>query len=464
MSLYVKECSSSNDSIFSSRNIGSELSKYKMPDKESDPRVIAELVKDELFLDGNARQNLATFCQTYLEKEVHELMDLSISKNMIDKDEYPQTAEIEKRCVQILADLWHTPDEARSIGTSTVGSSEACMLGGLAMYYRWREKRKKEGKDYSRPNLVTGPVQICWHKFARYWDIELREVPMEVDRFYMSPESMEKYIDENTIGVVTTLGLTFTGAYEPVEDICKALDEYEKKTGLNIDVHVDAASGGFLAPFCAQDIKWDFKLPRVKSISASGHKFGLAPLGCGWVLWRDIAELPENLIFHVNYLGGDMSVFQLNFSRPAGQIISQYYLLLRLGREGYTKIHENCYCAAQFLAKELEKMGIFELIYDGNPEKGIPAVTWKLKKDANVSFNLYDFADKLRSRGWQVPAYSLPANADSIVVQRVLVRQGVSLDMISLLVEDIKRTIDYFKTHQVVTNLTEKEATSFAHK
>ena len=464
MSLYVKECSSTNDSIFSSRNIGSELSKYKMPDKESDPRVIAELVKDELFLDGNARQNLATFCQTYLEKEVHELMDLSISKNMIDKDEYPQTAEIEKRCVQILADLWHTPDEARSIGTSTVGSSEACMLGGLAMYYRWREKRKKEGKDYSRPNLVTGPVQICWHKFARYWDIELREVPMEVDRFYMSPESMEKYIDENTIGVVTTLGLTFTGAYEPVEDICKALDEYEKKTGLNIDVHVDAASGGFLAPFCAKDIKWDFELPRVKSISASGHKFGLAPLGCGWVLWRDIAELPENLIFHVNYLGGDMSVFQLNFSRPAGQIISQYYLLLRLGREGYTKIHENCYCAAQFLAKELEKMGIFELIYDGNPEKGIPAVTWKLKKDANVSFNLYDFADKLRSRGWQVPAYSLPANADSIVVQRVLVRQGVSLDMISLLVEDIKRTIDYFKTHQVVTNLTEKEATSFAHK
>lgn len=464
MGLYVKDSNSSNDSIFSSRNIGSELSKYKMPKNESDPRVIAELIKDELFLDGNARQNLATFCQTYLEKEVHELMDLSISKNMIDKDEYPQTAEIEKRCVQILADLWHAPDETKSIGTSTVGSSEACMLGGLAMYYRWREKRKKEGKDYSRPNLVTGPVQICWHKFARYWDIELREVPMEVDRFYMSPESMEKYIDENTIGVVTTLGLTFTGAYEPVEAICKALDEYEKKTGLNIDVHVDGASGGFLAPFCAPDIKWDFKIPRVKSISASGHKFGLTPLGCGWVLWRDIADLPENLIFHVNYLGGDMSVFQLNFSRPAGQIISQYYLLLRLGREGYKKIHGNCYIAAQFLAKELEKIGIFELIYDGNPEKGIPAVTWKLKKDANVTFNLYDFADKLRSRGWQVPAYSLPAHAESIVVQRVLVRQGVSLDMISLLVDDIKRTIEYFKTHQVVTNLTEEEASSFAHK
>lgn len=464
MSLYVKDSNSSNDSIFSSRNIGNELSKYKIPNNESDPRVIAEMIKDELFLDGNARQNLATFCQTYVEKEVHELMDLSISKNMIDKDEYPQTAEIENRCVHILADLWNVPDETRSIGTSTVGSSEACMLGGLAMYYRWREKRKKEGKDYSRPNLVTGPVQICWHKFARYWDIELREIPMETDRFYMDPATMEKYIDENTIGVVATLGLTFTGAYEPVEELCKALDEYEKKTGHSVDMHVDAASGGFLAPFCAPDIKWDFRIPRVKSISTSGHKFGLAPLGCGWVLWRDIADLPENLIFHVNYLGGDMSVFQLNFSRPAGQIISQYYLLLRLGREGYKKIHGNCYTAAQFLAKELEKIGIFELIYDGNPEKGIPAVTWKLKKDANVTFNLYDFADKLRSRGWQVPAYSLPAHAESIVVQRVLVRQGVSLDMISLLVDDIKRTIEYFKTHQVVTNLTEKEATSFAHK
>lgn len=463
MSLYEKNKDSFNESIFSSHNIGSELSKYKMPEKESDPNVILELVKDELFLDGNARQNLATFCQTFLPKEVHELMDLSISKNMIDKDEYPQTAEIERRCVHILSQLWHSPDEAKSIGTSTVGSSEACMLGGLAMYHRWKAKRKKEGKDYNHPNMVTGPVQICWHKFARYWDIELREVPMEEDCLYMSPEHMEKYIDENTIGVVTTLGLTFTGAYEPVEDICKALDEYEKKTGLSIDVHVDGASGGFLAPFCAKDLKWDFTLPRVKSISASGHKFGLAPLGCGWVLWRDISDLPENLIFHVNYLGGDMSVFQLNFSRPAGQIISQYFLLLRLGVEGYTKIHQNCYHTAQYLASELNKLGIFEVLYDGNPEKGIPAVTWKLKKDAKVTFNLYDFADKLRSRGWQVPAYSLPAHADKIVVQRILVRQGVSLDMASLLIEDIKRTIEYFKTHEVVTNLTAKEGTAFSH-
>lgn len=463
MSIYKKNDIALNDSIFSNHNIDFELPMYKMPKYENDPKVILELVKDELFLDGNARQNLATFCQTYSEPEVRELMDLSISKNMIDKDEYPQTAELEKRCVHILGDLWNSPEGCNTIGTSTVGSSEACMLGGLAMYYRWRKKREAEGKDFSKPNLVCGPVQVCWEKFARYWDIELREVPMEDDRLYMSPESMKPYLDENTIGVVTTMGLTFTGKYEPVKDICDFLDNYEKETGLDIDVHVDGASGGFLAPFCAPDIIWDFRLPRVKSISASGHKFGLAPLGCGWVLWREQKDLPENLIFHVNYLGGDMSVFQLNFSRPAGQVISQYYLFLRLGKEGYRKIHSNCYKIANYLAEEINKFGIFEILYNGNPKEGIPALTWKLKKDVDVDFNLYDFADKLRSRGWQVPAYSLPKNAEDIVVQRILVRQGFSLDMAFLLIQDFKRTLDYFKNHRVVDNLTESEGKSFAH-
>lgn len=266
-----------------------------------------------------------------------------MNKNMIDKDEYPQTAEIENRIVSMLADLWNSPNELTSIGTSTVGSSEACMLGGLAMYHRWRMKRLAEDKDVSKPNLVTGPIQVVWEKFARYWDIELREIPMEEGRYYMDPDSMLEYIDENTIGMVTTLGLTFTGEYEPIEKLAHALDKLEEKTGLDIDMHIDAASGGFLAPFCSLKIKWDFRLPRVKSISTSGHKFGLAPLGCGFVVWRDEKDLPDDLIFHVNYLGGDMSVFQLNFSRPAGPIIAQYYQLLRLGFEGYKKIHMNCY-------------------------------------------------------------------------------------------------------------------------
>ncbi|MGI6721870.1 MAG: glutamate decarboxylase [Anaerovoracaceae bacterium] len=462
MAIY-QENENSEESIFSSHNIGHELPKYKMPQKENDPKIIKELIEDELFLDGNARQNLATFCQTYEDKAVHELMDISISKNMIDKDEYPQTAEIEERCVNIISHLWNSPEGMCPVGTSTVGSSEACMLGGMAMYHRWRAKRKAAGKDYQHPNLVSGPVQICWHKFARYWDIELREVPMTDDRFVMTPESMLPYIDENTIGVVTTLGTTFTGQYEPVKELSDALDELEERTGQSVEMHIDAASGGFLAPFCAPEIEWDFRLPRVKSISTSGHKFGLAPLGCGWILWREKKDLPENLVFHVNYLGGDMAVFQLNFSRPAGQVISQYFLFLRLGMEGYCKIHHNCYHAAAYLAGELEKLGIFDIIFDGDPKSGIPAVTWKLKKDAEVTFNLYDFADKLRSRGWQVPAYSLPADADDIVVQRVLVRQGVSRDLVALLFEDIKRTLKYFETHEVVTNLTAEEGTAFAH-
>ncbi|MGY3725623.1 glutamate decarboxylase [Granulicatella balaenopterae] len=461
MSVHKTNKVSENDSIFASEAIEFQLPKFEMPADENNADVVKELIKDELFLDGNARQNLATFCQTYHDPQVHELMDLSISKNMIDKDEYPQTAEIESRCVHMLAKLWNAPDDA--VGTSTVGSSEACMLGGMAMLYRWREQREKMGKDISKPNMVCGPVQVCWEKFARYWDVEIRQVPMEKDALYMTPEAMASYIDENTIGVVTTLGLTFTGKYEPVKALSDRLDQLQEETGLDVSIHVDGASGGFLAPFCAPDLEWDFRLARVKSISSSGHKFGLAPLGSGWVVWKHEADLPEKLIFHVNYLGGDMSVFQLNFSRPAGQVISQYYLFLRLGKEGYRKIHMNCYHTAQYLASELEKMDIFEILYNGDPNEGIPCVTWKLKEDSHVDFNLYDFAEKLRSRGWQVPAYSLPANVEDMIVQRVLVRRGVSLDMMSLLVEDIKRTIKYFETHAIVDHLTEEEVASFSH-
>ncbi len=452
-----------DDVLHMGRSTQFVLPKYHIPKKETDPNVIMELIQEELFLDGNARQNLATFCQTYEDPEIRKLMDMCIDKNMIDKDEYPQTAEIEERCVNILGSLWNAPEEGNCVGTSTVGSSEACMLAGMAMYWRWKEKRQKEGLPTDKPNIVTGPVQICWKKFARYWDIELREVPMEPDRQMMTPEVMLPYIDEYTIGVVTTLGLTFTGAYEPVEEICKALDRLEEKTGLDISIHVDGASGAMVAPFCAPELRWDFRNPRVLSISTSSRKFGLTPLGCGFVLWRHRDYLPDNLVFHVNYLGGDMSVFQLNFSRPAGQVICQYYQLLRLGIAGYRRIHMTCYQSAQYLAKEIAAMGPFEMLFDGDPEKGIPALTWKLKDDADVSFNLYDFADRLRTRGWQVPAYSLPEHAENIVVQRILVRQGFSLDMAELLIDDFNRTMDYFKHHRVYDNLTEKEAGGFHH-
>ena len=308
------------DEIFASSDVSVVLPKYVMPKTEQDPRHAYQMVADELMLDGNSRQNLATFCQTWLEPEVHALMDLTIDKNMVDKDEYPQTAELEERCVHMLSALWNSPATENSIGTSTTGSSEAAMLGGMALLRNWRARQEAAGRPSDKPNIITGPVQICWHKFTRYWDIEHREIPMEGDRLIMTPEEVLKRVDENTIGVVPTLGVTFTGDYEPVEEVSHALDKLQKETGLDIPIHVDGASGAFLAPFTAPHINWDFRLPRVKSINASGHKFGLAPLGVGWIVWRTKDDLPEELVFNVNYLGGNMPTFALNFSRPGGQI------------------------------------------------------------------------------------------------------------------------------------------------
>lgn len=452
------------DDVYASLELSASLPKTKFPKEERDPRNVFAAVRDELMLDGNSRQNLATFCQTWVDEEIRELMDLSIDKNMIDKDEYPQTAEIEARCVHMIADLWNSPDAENTLGCSTTGSSEAAMLGGLALKWQWRKKRAAAGKSTDKPNMICGPVQICWHKFARYFDVELREIPLEGDRLIMSPEEVLKRVDENTIGVVPTMGVTFTCQYEPVKAVHDALDQLQKETGLDIPIHVDGASGGFLAPFCAPDIEWDFRLPRVKSINTSGHKFGLAPLGAGWVVWREASDLPEELIFNVNYLGGNMPTFALNFSRPGGQIIAQYYNFLRLGHEGYAKIHNACYETAQYLSAEIAKLGPFEVIFDGDSQQGIPALAWKLKEGQGIGgYTLYDLADRLRSRGWQVPAYSMPAHREDLVVQRILVRHGVSRDLGSLLIDDLKRSLEYFEKHPVSNPLSAEEAGGFNH-
>jgi glutamate decarboxylase len=383
---------------------------------------------------------------------------------MIDKDEYPQSAEIESRCVNILADLWNSPAATNTMGCSTTGSSEAAMLGGMAMKWRWRAKMRAQGKPTDKPNLITGPVQICWHKFTRYWDVEHREIPLEGDRLLMTPEEVIKRCDENTIGVVPTLGVTFTCDFEPVKAVADALDKLEKDTGLDIPMHVDGASGAFLAPFCAPGLEWDFRIPRVKSINTSGHKFGLAPLGVGWVVWREAEDLPEDLVFNVNYLGGNMATFALNFSRPGGQIVCQYYNFLRLGMEGYRKIQSACYDTARYLSDEIASMGPFEIIYGGDPEGGIPALCWKLKEGVDTKgYNLFDLADRLRSRGWQVPAYALPSNCEDLVIQRILVRHGVSKDLGALLIEDMKRCIEYFHTHPITKSAGPEEASGFHH-
>jgi glutamate decarboxylase len=451
------------DSVYAGKDLLTALPSHRCPDDAMRAEDAFQAISDELLLDGNARQNLATFCQTWEEEQVHGLMDLCINKNLIDKDEYPQTAELERRCVQILAHLWNAPDGGESVGCSAIGSSEACMLGGMAAKWRWRAKRQAEHKPTDKPNMVCGPVQVVWHKFAKYWDVEMREIPMSPGKYCMDVEQMLAQVDENTIMVVPTFGVTYTGSYEPVLELSQALDKLAEDTGLDIDIHVDGASGAFLAPFCAPDVIWDFRIPRVKSISTSGHKFGLAPLGVGWILWRDAADLPDDLIFHVSYLGGDMPVFQINFSRPAGQIVAQYYNFIRLGRNGYRDIHNACYQTAKFLADEIVKLGPFEILCDGNPLTGIPSVAWRIREGEDPGYTLYDIADRLRVRGWQVPAYPLTGEVADISVQRILVRQGVSRDMAFLLLEDIKQALAHFDTHPVSVPMTKEESGGFSH-
>ncbi|MGO9985859.1 MAG: glutamate decarboxylase [Rhodomicrobium sp.] len=423
------------------------LPKYRMPEHSSSPQSIYNLVHDELLLDGNSRQNLATFCTTWSEPEARRLMGESIDKNMIDKDEYPQTAEIENRCVHMIADLWHAPGAGKTVGCSATGSSEACMLGGLALKWQWRKRRIAAGKSYAKPNFVCGPVQVCWEKFARYFDVEIRQAPLQGDALGLRPEDLLHYSDENTIGVIATLGVTFTGIYEPVAALALALDEIQRDHGLDVPIHVDAASGGFIAPFIQQELEWDFRIARVKSINASGHKYGLAPLGVGWVVWRDRAELPEELIFNVDYLGGDMPTFALNFSRPGGEVIAQYYNFLRLGRDGYTRIQQSCADTAQWLSGEIARLGPLELVYDG--KGALPLVCYKLKDDHNRGFTLYDLSERLRLRGWLIASYPLPAQRETIVVQRIVIRHGVSRDLAELLLDDLRHALDHLQANPV---------------
>jgi glutamate decarboxylase len=410
----------------------------ELPADEMAPDVAYQIIHDELMLDGNARLNVATFVSTWMEPQAQQLMADCLDKNMIDKDEYPQTAEIESRCVAMLSRLWHAPGGDKPVGCSTTGSSEAAMLGGLALKRLWQQRRAAAGKPADRPNLVMGiNVQVCWEKFANYWDVEMRLVPMEGDRFHLSAEEAVKLCDENTIGVVAILGSTFDGSYEPVEDICRALDAFQAESGIDVPVHVDGASGAFVAPFIDPQLVWDFQLPRVASINASGHKYGLVYPGVGWIVWRDSASLPPDLIFWVNYLGDDMPTFALNFSRPGAQVVAQYYNFLRLGFDGYRNVHSYARGVAVRLAGQIEKLGPFELITRGDE---LPVFAFKLRDDID-NFSVFDVSNALRGRGWQVPAYTFPKNREDLAALRVVVRRGFTHDLADMLIADLERQL-----------------------
>ncbi|MFB8228013.1 glutamate decarboxylase [Cellulosimicrobium sp. NPDC055967] len=418
-----------------------ELDKFKMPGGPSLPETAYQIVHDEAILDGNSRLNLATFVSTWMDDYALKLYSESADKNMIDKDEYPATAAIEDRCWRILADLWHVPDPTDTIGTSAIGSSEACMLGGLALKRLWQEKRRAEGKSTERPNLImSAAVQVVWEKFCNYWDVEPRYVPVTPDHLVLDGYNLEDYVDENTIGVVAILGQTFTGLYDPVEALAKKLDEIEAKTGLDVKIHVDGASGAMVAPFCQPDLVWDFQIDRVNSISTSGHKYGLVYPGVGWVVWRSTAVLPESMIFHVSYLGGDMPTLALNFSRPGAQVLLQYYQFLRLGREGYREVQQNSIDVATYLSSGIAEIGPFELMSKGDT---IPVFAWVLKDGYTDKWTLYDLADRLRMKGWLVPAYPMADDMADVVLQRIVVKVGLSRDLASALLADIRGEVTF---------------------
>jgi glutamate decarboxylase len=416
--------------------------KDALPADGMDPRVAYRLIHDELLLDGNSRQNLATFVTTFMDPEAELLFAETSDKNMIDKDEYPQTAEIEGRCVRMISALWNAPSQENATGTSTTGSSEAVMLGGLALKWRWRQRREAAGLPTDRPNLVMGiNVQVVWEKFCRYWDVEPRYAPIEEGRLQLDAPAALELVDENTIGVVAILGSTFDGSYEPVKAISDALDALAASGGPDVPMHVDGASGGFIAPFLDPDLEWDFRVPRVRSINASGHKYGLVYPGVGWVVWRTPDDLPDDLVFHVNYLGGDMPTFALNFSRPGAQVIAQYYNFIRLGFEGYREIQQACRDTAQYLAGSIAQLGPYDLLSDGSQ---LPVFFFRLKPEVS-HYTVYDVSAKMRERGWQVPAYSLPANLTDLSGLRVVVRNGFGRDMAELFLSDLARATRFLE-------------------
>jgi glutamate decarboxylase len=402
-----------------------------------------EMLSSELLLDGQARLNLATFVTTWMPSTAARLMAETADKNIVDKDEYPQTAEIEARCVNILADLWSSPEHEHATGCSTTGSSEAAMLAGMALKWRWRERMRAAGKPTDRPNLVMGSnVQVCWEKFCRYWEVEPRLVPMEGETYHLTADRAVAHCDENTIGVVAILGSTFDGSYEPISEIADALDALESERGLYVPLHVDAASGGFVAPFLAPELEWDFRIPRVQSINASGHKYGLVYPGVGWAVWRNQEALPRELVFNVNYLGGNMPTFSLNFSRPGSEVIAQYYMFMTLGRDGYRQMMENLREVARHISSGIAELGPYRLLSDGSD---LPVFAFALKPEVK-NYTVFDVSDRLRERGWLVPAYTFPENRQDLSVLRIVVRAGMHLEMADVLLEHLRDQTEFLES------------------
>ncbi|GFP82387.1 glutamate decarboxylase 1 [Phtheirospermum japonicum] len=463
LSRAVSQSDVSIHSTFASRYVRDSLPRFKIQENSIPKEAAYQIINDELMLDGNPRLNLASFVTTWMEPECDKLIMDAINKNYVDMDEYPVTTELQNRCVNMIAHLFNAPlgDGEAAVGVGTVGSSEAIMLAGLAFKRKWQNKMKELGKPYDKPNIVTGAnVQVCWEKFARYFEVELKEVKLRDGYYVMDPDEAAEMVDENTICVAAILGSTLNGEFEDVKRLNDLLVEKNKETGWDTPIHVDAASGGFIAPFLYPELEWDFRLPLVKSINVSGHKYGLVYAGIGWAIWRNKEDLPEELIFHINYLGADQPTFTLNFSKGSSQIIAQYYQLIRLGHEGYRNIMENCQENAMVLKTGLEKSGRFNIVSKDN---GVPLVAFSLKD--NSRHTEFEISDMLRRFGWIVPAYTMPPNAQHVTVLRVVIREDFSRTLAERLVIDIEKVMHELDTipARVTEKLTVAEAVEDHH-
>jgi glutamate decarboxylase len=420
--------------LFGNRFLTAEVPTKTFPDSGMSAVEAMRLVGEDLALEGDPARNLATFVTTWMEPEAQRLIAMNLHRNFIDHAEYPRTAEIEQRCIRMLADLFHAPGE--TTGARTQGSSEAIMLGGLSLKWNWRKRRKAEGGSTESPNLVFGgDVHVVWEKFCRYFDVEPRIVPLQPGKYTIGPEDVEPHVDENTIGVAAVLGTTFTGHKDDIGGINDLLLRIKSERGLDVPLHVDGASGGFVWPFLYPDTAWDFRLEQVRSINVSGHKFGLVYPGIGWLIFRETADLNRDLVFEENYLGKTDATFTLNFSTGSAMVLAQYYNLCRYGRAGYTYIMKNMQANARVLAEKLQAMGQFELIGDGDEQ--LPLVAFQLAE--KHSYNEFDIAWQLSAeRGWMVPAYTLPPDAQDVTIMRALVKETMSREHVDTLARDIE--------------------------
>ena len=428
--------------IFGSETMREPAPAQFIPEHMTPAETAYQIVKDETFPQTQPRLNLATFVTTYMDDYGTKLMNEAVGINYIDETEYPRVAVMCGRCINMVANMWNTPEQSEwKTGAVGIGSSEACMLGGVAAWLRWRERRKAEGKPYDKPNLVMSTAyQVVWEKFCQLWQIEMRTVPITHKHPTLDIEKAIGMCDENTICIVPIAGVTWTGMNDDIEGLNNALEEFNARTGYDIPIHVDAASGGFILPFLNPGKKWDFRLKWVYSISTSGHKYGLVYPGLGWVVWRDKKFLPKDMSFSVNYLGASITQVGLNFSRPAAQILAQYYNFLHLGMEGYREIHSNSMAIAQYCHDMIGKMPCFR---NYSERLDNPLFIWTLEPEyeKTAKWTLFDLQDKLMQRGWMVPAYTMPKDIEDMTVMRIVVRQGMSRDMADMLIGDIRDAV-----------------------